>query len=517
MHPTQLKYWPLITGLLLNLGLGLLQPSSGLFSPAIPTAVTAPASRTVATPTPEPNAIISSPSNPQPTPTATTQISSSLSSPIQSKPTHTPTPTPKINGSISSPKETSAPEIFTPTPLPILAPVLPPTATPTFFAELTQARTPFFFAMLCGAGLLLAILALLTIRLTLRRFQPLNTPAPPSQPVNHNNLHKTVLCPNCQRENREEAYFCQHCGQPMPSAPASSANGKPQTQPLPMDTPLPIVYPTPTDETFRLLNRPSPSELARLDIGQNSDMGRRRPHNEDSHLVIGLTGIFSPPPAPAGLFVVADGMGGHQAGEVASRTAVLSIAQQVSENKLSHQRQNPNHAGEWLSHVMQDANKAVFEQRRLAGNNMGTTLVTALWLGEKLYIANIGDSRAYILNSQGIQQITVDHSMVELWVAAGKITREEAATHSQRNVIYRMVGDRLQVEVDLFEHTLASDEAVLLCSDGLSGMVPDPQIWQIWQASQSAQETCDRLVAAANEAGGEDNITVVVAGRTRES
>ena len=107
-------------------------------------------------------------------------------------------------------------------------------------------------------------------------------------------------------------------------------------------------------------------------------------------------------------------------------------------------------------------------------------------------------------------QISVDHSLVERLVATGQITREEAANHPQKNVIYRVIGDKASVENDIFEQRLAPGEALLLCSDGLDGMVPDDQIWHIWRTSTSPREACERLVEAANEAGGVDNITTVI-------
>jgi protein phosphatase len=166
--------------------------------------------------------------------------------------------------------------------------------------------------------------------------------------------------------------------------------------------------------------------------------------------------------------------------------------------------------GEWLTGATQAANRAVYDRRKEAGTDMGTTLVVALFVGDTATISNVGDSRAYLLNQERITQITTDHSLVERLVATGQITREEAANHPQKNVIYRVIGDRPHVENDVYEQRIAPGEALLLCSDGLSGMVPDDQMWHIWRTSTSPQEACDRLVEAANEAGGEDNITVVI-------
>jgi len=247
-------------------------------------------------------------------------------------------------------------------------------------------------------------------------------------------------------------------------------------------------------------------------VGRCTDVGQERSLNEDSLLALEMTSVFRSVSTPVGLFVVADGMGGHKAGDVASRLAVQTIARQSVGEVLSpavEGRPLPD-ARQWLATATQAANQVVYEQRRAAGSDMGTTLVMALFVGDTATIANVGDSRAYLLGPQCIEQVTTDHSLVERLVATGQITQEEAIDHPQSNVIYRVVGDKTRIDVDLFELRLALGEGLLLCSDGLSGMVPDEQIWQIWRASTSPQEACDRLVDAANHAGGEDNISVVI-------
>lgn len=247
-------------------------------------------------------------------------------------------------------------------------------------------------------------------------------------------------------------------------------------------------------------------------IGQRTYVGQERSLNEDSLLTLEIAPVFRSVGMPVGLFVVADGMGGHEAGDLASRLAVQTVARQAVSEVLMPSAtgvQLPN-ARQWLTAATVAANQAVYEQRRAAGTDMGTTLVMALLIGDDATIVNVGDSRAYQLSPQGIKQITTDHSLVERLIAAGQLTQGEAADHPQRNVIYRVVGDKAKVDVDLFEQQLAPGEALLLCSDGLSGMVPDEQIWQIWRASISPQEACDRLVDAANHAGGKDNISVVI-------
>ncbi len=247
-------------------------------------------------------------------------------------------------------------------------------------------------------------------------------------------------------------------------------------------------------------------------VGRRTDVGVERMVNEDSLLILMASAIFQSTSVPVGIFAVADGMGGHKAGDVASRLVIETIARQGWSRLLSpiFDAQAMLDAQSWVTQAVLAANQALYTQRKATMNNMGSTLVLALVQGEKATIANVGDSRAYHLTAAGIRQITTDHSLVEQLVAMGKITREEARVHPRRNVIYRMMGERLDVEVDLFEQALAPGEALLLCSDGLSGMIEDETIWEIWRTSASPQEACDRLVDAANQAGGSDNIAVIL-------
>jgi len=268
-------------------------------------------------------------------------------------------------------------------------------------------------------------------------------------------------------------------------------------------------FATALEAALQELRRP---ESVTFVVGRRTDVGQERSLNEDSLLIIELAAVFCSVSVPVGLFVVADGMGGHEAGDVASQLAIRAIAQRALGEVLV-----PTAAGEplpdareWLTDATQAANRVVYDQRRAAGTDMGTTLVMAFFVGDAATIANVGDSRAYLLRQDGIAQITTDHSLVERLVATGQITPDEAADHPQKNIIYRVIGDKPRVEADLFEQRLAPGEALLLCSDGLSGMVPDERIWQIWRTSTSPQEACDRLVDAANLAGGEDNITAVI-------
>jgi serine/threonine protein phosphatase PrpC len=268
-------------------------------------------------------------------------------------------------------------------------------------------------------------------------------------------------------------------------------------------------FATALEEALEELRRPASVNLV---VGSRTDVGQERSLNEDSLLTLDTTSVFRSASTPIGLFAVADGMGGHAAGDVASRLAIQTIAQQATGEILplaAAGGQLPD-AHQWLNAATAAANQAVYEQRRGDSTDMGTTLVMALIVGDKATIANVGDSRAYLLNEDDIVQITTDHSLVERLVATGQITREEAASHPQKNVIYRVVGDKPRTEPDLFDQRLRTGEALLLCSDGLSGMVTDEQMWHIWRTSTSPQEACERLVEAANRAGGEDNASVVI-------
>jgi serine/threonine protein phosphatase PrpC len=263
------------------------------------------------------------------------------------------------------------------------------------------------------------------------------------------------------------------------------------------------------EEALQELRRPASVTLV---VGYRTDVGQERSLNEDSLLMLDLTPVFRSKSAPVGLYAVADGMGGHEAGDMASQAAITTVAQMAVRDVMRPAASGeplPD-LGEWLTQASQAASKAVYDRRQDAGTDMGTTLVMALFVGDTATIANVGDSRAYHLKPDGIAQVSVDHSLVERLVATGQITREEVANHPQKNVIYRVVGDKASVENDIYERRLAPGEALLLCSDGLDGMVEDEQIWHLWRTSTSPQEACGWLVEAANEAGGVDNITVVI-------
>ncbi len=255
------------------------------------------------------------------------------------------------------------------------------------------------------------------------------------------------------------------------------------------------------------------SQVVDYRLGRRTDVGMLRNLNEDSILTMEIGRVQQSVSQPIGLYVVADGMGGHAAGEVASGAIVTTIAQKATTELMpAHLAQKAvQERGEWLRQAVEAANKQVFELRKSAGTDMGSTLVSAVLEGSKAFIAHVGDSRAYLINAQGIRRLTTDHSLVERLIATNQITREEARNHPQRNVIYRTIGDKAKVDVEVGTHTLSPGDFLMLCSDGLSGMVDDPTIQRIvLHHANSPQSACDALIDAANAAGGDDNTSVII-------
>ena len=226
-------------------------------------------------------------------------------------------------------------------------------------------------------------------------------------------------------------------------------------------------------------------------FGSRTDIGCLRDHNEDSLVV-------TPP-----LFAVADGMGGHAAGEVASEIAVRVLSELAPEH--------PD--GEALGRAIEEANRAVIQAARegRGRQGMGTTMTAAMLEGERLVIAQVGDSRAYLLHQGKLQQLTRDHSLMADMIEAGQLTPEEARTHPQRSVITRALGSDAHLHPDIYEINVETGDRLLICSDGLSGMIFDDQIENTLRRVQDPQRCASQLVNEAIAAGGHDNVTVIVA------
>ncbi|HEU5199064.1 MAG TPA: Stp1/IreP family PP2C-type Ser/Thr phosphatase [Ktedonobacterales bacterium] len=245
------------------------------------------------------------------------------------------------------------------------------------------------------------------------------------------------------------------------------------------------------------------SKQLRLEVAELTDVGRRRDSNEDN-----LTRLVPKDPKlmdqKGAIFVVADGMGGHAAGEVASEIAVETIREEYYDSASED-------VAEALLRAIKQANQVIYERAtEQAGRaGMGTTCVAVVARGGVAYIANVGDSRVYLIRDGQIRQVTNDHSWVAEQVRAGMLTEEQARTHAHRNVITRALGTQPEVDADLFIEPIQDGDLFLLCSDGLSGPVPDPDLNRIVLAG-SPQEAVRDLIAQANEQGGPDNITAVL-------
>ena len=233
-----------------------------------------------------------------------------------------------------------------------------------------------------------------------------------------------------------------------------------------------------------------------------TDTGRVRSMNEDYVFV-----SERPIGRLSNLFVVADGMCGHNAGERASSYAVEVLLQSIRKNK----EKNPVKV---MRRAIESANDMVYQESISSDRSrgMGTTMVAAVICKDRLYVANVGDSRLYIINSQ-IRQITKDHSLVEEMVRLGKLTKEEGRNHPDKNIITRAVGAEETVQIDCFEERIGIRDVVLLCSDGLTNMVSDEQIQQIINTEKNLQKAAELLVETANRNGGRDNITVLLISR----
>jgi protein phosphatase len=303
---------------------------------------------------------------------------------------------------------------------------------------------------------------------------------------------------------------------PLPSAsPAAATKPLPSAVPeLPGTVPLPdlIVDLSPkTIDSYRVVMSASPK---RLNIGIAQHVGRVRSHNEDVLLAFSgeLAGLEAMP--SFGLFVVADGMGGHALGERASGIAARAMARKVLNDVLPFLLVDPTQSdaerpalGEIMEAAMNAANQAVVEGVPDGG---GTTLTCVLIIGEQVVFSHVGDSRAYIVTPDAFEQITRDHSLVQRLQELGQLSAAEAAVHPQRNVLYRAVGQGEGLEVDIETRRLPPGAMLMLCSDGLWGLVTDDKIKDILAHEPTPQLAAEALVAAANAAGGPDNITAVV-------
>ncbi len=246
----------------------------------------------------------------------------------------------------------------------------------------------------------------------------------------------------------------------------------------------------------------------KINLYGKTDIGLNRENNEDNFCI----------DETMNLFIVADGMGGHASGQVASKIAVDVIKerlQYVLKKDNIEYYQNPKNSkhANYLVNCIHIANQVIYEagQKYQQNKGMGTTIAAALIDGNNLIVANVGDSRLYLIRDNTINQLTMDHSLVMEQVRKGLITLEEANKSDMQNVLLRALGNEQTVEVDVSEMPLNNNDYILLCSDGMVRMVNDEKILEVIQELKDPKIICEKLITLANNAGGKDNITVVVA------
>lgn len=251
---------------------------------------------------------------------------------------------------------------------------------------------------------------------------------------------------------------------------------------------------------------------AQLIVGSAQSVGKQRDHNEDSLFTLNLTLADGQTEVPFGFFIVADGMGGHQHGEVASGMACRAMAEYIVKKLYSplfgvNSEPQSDSLQEIMEAGVREAHNAVM--RKAPGG--GTTLTAVLMIGDQITLAHVGDSRAYLVFPDGrLQTITQDHSLVNRLLELGQVTQEEAAVHPQRNVLYRAIGQKEPFQPDIHNHLFPRGAKLLVCSDGLWGVITESDITRIIAGATSLTNACHELVEAANTAGGPDNISAVL-------
>ena len=234
-----------------------------------------------------------------------------------------------------------------------------------------------------------------------------------------------------------------------------------------------------------------------------TDPGMVRSQNQDHYAIVKLG-------RDQLLAIICDGMGGARSGNIASQMAVEVFVEEVKRTTRANMK--PDRIDNMLEQALEMANEAVYEQSQLSEeyHGMGTTLVAAFFQKDQLTVANVGDSRAYLFNKDGVKSITTDHSLVELMVQRGEITREAAKFHPGKNLITRAVGTEAKVSCDLYHLKLNKGDSVLLCSDGLSNVMSDQEILFEVIHGVNKNDCCQRLMNIANYRGSPDNVTVAL-------
>ncbi len=237
-----------------------------------------------------------------------------------------------------------------------------------------------------------------------------------------------------------------------------------------------------------------------VQIGFKTDQGKMRSINEDALFVMPKQNIY----------IVADGVGGHNAGELASRTAVMGIADYVEQNPMIAIK-SEKEIKSYFYECFKTVNSSVYKlsKEEIDYKGMATTAIVLYISGKKAYLINVGDSRAYLIRSNKISQLTEDHTIVNQLLKQGSITRQEASVHPMNNMITRALGGEERIKPDFYMLDILKNDMLLLCTDGLYSDVSEEQILEIIYASANMHEACNNLVLRANDNAGKDNITTV--------
>jgi serine/threonine protein phosphatase PrpC len=334
-------------------------------------------------------------------------------------------------------------------------------------------------------------------------------------------------CWQCgHEENDPEGAFCARCGVLMDRRPDVELMERRQAKMDPPPGKIAVARIDHDSRHFLLLAEqesepehkpempPKPTSY-RLLVGQRSDPGQVRELDEDSLFVLTLAPTYQSRTGPSlGLFAVADGMGGHAGGEVASKMALQVLVERVLQTMVLSEISGELVLEEDILALLRQAtiaaNDDVYLARKKRDNDMGTTLSTVFIRDDRLFLAHVGDGRVYRFSAEGLEQLTTDHSVVASMIAEGQAKPEELYTHPHRSIIYRCIGDKPVVEVDTDILPLTPGDRIILCCDGVWETLRDQGIEDVMMQEADPQAACDLLVRRANAAGGDDNISVIV-------
>lgn len=272
-----------------------------------------------------------------------------------------------------------------------------------------------------------------------------------------------------------------------------------------------VTRPLVPDKAFPNPDEPYASHGEHLAFGQYTDVGRVRSNNQDAALSFFVSGRSAEAHPDFGLFIVADGMGGHHDGEKASAITTRVMATQVANTVYLPSLMVDNDVERaTITEAMISAVQKANQEVKKNVPEGGTTVTAVAVIGDLAHFVHVGDSRAYLVTKEGLEQVTRDHSLVQRLIELGQLTKEEANDHPQKNVLYRALGQNDSVEVDTLTRRLPSNCRLLLCSDGLWSQVEERDLFEITMNTPDPQQACEKLVALANARGGTDNITAII-------